>query len=212
MVVSLQCKHYGISRVGSDPLFFARLFDYVCESERNMSKITDRVWALAKPVVEEAGCTLWDVEYVREAGSWYLRVFIDKEGGVDITDCEKVSRAINTPLDELDPIENAYCLEVCSPGIERELVRDEHFIQFIGVLRQVIQCQTHFVGTKQLVFGYGDKTDHIGTGSGGFFRRDGAPVPGQDLHGFFPVQVIPLQTVESVKMFLQCHISFSFTS
>ena len=95
-------------------------------------KITDQVAALAKPVVEGFGLQLWDVEYVREGPEYFLRLYIDKEGGVDITDCEKVSRAVNTPLDELDPIENAYCLEVCSPGIERELVRDEHFMQFIG--------------------------------------------------------------------------------
>lgn len=91
-----------------------------------------KVWELCEPIVKDFGLSLWDVRYEKEGADWYLRIFIDKEGGVDITDCEKVSRAINTPLDELDPIENAYCLEVCSPGIERELVRDEHFTQFIG--------------------------------------------------------------------------------
>ena len=91
-----------------------------------------KVRELCEPIVKDFGLSLWDVRYEKEGADWYLRIFIDKEGGVDITDCEKVSRAINTPLDELDPIENAYCLEVCSPGIERELVRDEHFIQFIG--------------------------------------------------------------------------------
>lgn len=91
-----------------------------------------KVRELCEPIVKDFGLSLWDVRYEKEGADWYLRIFIDKEGGVDITDCEKVSRAINTPLDELDPIENAYCLEVCSPGIERELIRDEHFIQFIG--------------------------------------------------------------------------------
>ena len=91
-----------------------------------------KVWELCEPIVKGFGLSLWDVRYVKEGADWYLRIFIDKEGGVDITDYEKVSRAINTPLDELDPIENAYCLEVCSPGVERELVRDEHFMQFIG--------------------------------------------------------------------------------
>lgn len=91
-----------------------------------------KVWELCEPIVKDFGLSLWDVRYVKEGADWYLRIFIDKEGGVDITDCEKVSRAVNTPLDELDPIENAYCLEICSPGIERELVRDEHFMQFIG--------------------------------------------------------------------------------
>ena len=64
-----------------------------------MSKITDKVTALAKPIVEEEGCSLWDVEYVREAGSWYLRVFIDKEGGVSIDDCERISRRLDPILD-----------------------------------------------------------------------------------------------------------------
>ena len=91
-----------------------------------------KVWALCEPIVAELGLSLWDVRYVKEGADWYLRVFIDKPEGVTIDDCEAVSRAINDPLDELDPIENAYCLEVCSPGLERELIRDEHFEQFIG--------------------------------------------------------------------------------
>lgn len=72
------------------------------------------------------------MRYVKEGADRFLRVYIDKPEGIDINDCENVSRAINGPLDELDPIEEAYCLEVCSPGIERELIRDEHFMQFIG--------------------------------------------------------------------------------
>ena len=67
-----------------------------------------KVWKLCEPIVKDFGLSLWDVRYVKEGADWYLRVFIDKPEGVDISDCEKVSRAINTPLDELDPIENAY--------------------------------------------------------------------------------------------------------
>lgn len=97
-----------------------------------MSKITDIVSALAKPVVEEEGCTLWDVEYVREAGSWYLRVFIDKEGGVGIDDCERISRRLDPMLDEADPIPDSYVFEVGSAGAERELRRPSDFQQFMG--------------------------------------------------------------------------------
>ena len=97
-----------------------------------MSKITDKVTALAKPVVEEEGCTLWDVEYVREAGNWYLRVYIDKEGGVDIMDCERISRRLDPILDEADPIPDSYTFEVGSAGIERELKRPSDFARFIG--------------------------------------------------------------------------------
>ncbi len=87
---------------------------------------------LIEPIVSQLGLELWDVRYVKEGAQWYLRVFIDKVEGVNIEDCEKVSRAIDVPLDELNPIEQSYCLEVCSPGIERELVKEEHFMRFIG--------------------------------------------------------------------------------
>lgn len=91
------------------------------------------VWDLVEPIVNGFELTLWDVRYVKEGASWFLRVFIDKEDGlVDITDCENVSRAIDKPLDELDPITDNYILEVSSPGIERELILDSHFDRFIG--------------------------------------------------------------------------------
>ena len=88
-----------------------------------MSKITDRVSALAKPIVEEEGCSLWDVEYVREAGTWYLRVFVDKEGGLSIDDCERISRRLDPLLDEEDPVPDSYVFEVGSAEAERELKR-----------------------------------------------------------------------------------------
>lgn len=91
-----------------------------------------KVWELCEPIVKDFGLSLWDVRYVKEGADWFLRIFIDKPEGIDIIDCENVSRAVDKPLEELNPIENSYCLEVCSPGIERELVRDEHFEQFIG--------------------------------------------------------------------------------
>ena len=81
-----------------------------------MKKVTEIVAELARPVVEEHGCTLWDVEYVREAGQWYLRLLIDKQGGVDILDCEAISRVVSDLLDETDPIEGSYVFEVGSAG------------------------------------------------------------------------------------------------
>lgn len=91
------------------------------------------VWELVQPIVESFSLVLWDVRYVKEGAQWFLRIFIDKEDGVvDINDCENVSRAIDKPLDELDPITDNYILEVSSPGIERELVLDAHFEKFIG--------------------------------------------------------------------------------
>lgn len=85
------------------------------------------VAALVKPIAEELGLRIWDVRFVKEGALYYLRIFIDKDGGVSIDDCERLSKAVNKPLDELDPIEQSYILEVCSPGIERELTRPEHF-------------------------------------------------------------------------------------
>ncbi len=92
----------------------------------------ESVTALVGPIVESFGLRLWDVRLVKEGASLYLRVFIDKDEGITIEDCENVSRAIDEPLDRLDPVDGEYTLEVCSPGIERELIRDEHFEQFIG--------------------------------------------------------------------------------
>lgn len=96
-----------------------------------MSKVTEAVEALAKPIVEDEGCSLWSVEYVREAGRWFLRVFIDKEGGVDVADCERISRRLDPILDEADPIPDSYVFEVGSAGIERELKRPSDFEAFM---------------------------------------------------------------------------------
>ena len=95
-------------------------------------KITQRVWELARPVVEGFGLKIWDVEYVREGADWFLRVYIDKDTPVDISDCEKVSRALDPILDEEDPIPDSYSFEVCSAGCERALKRPEDFAQFLG--------------------------------------------------------------------------------
>lgn len=95
-------------------------------------KVTDIVAELAKPIVEARGCSLWDVEYVREGSDYFLRLYLDKEGGVDIDDCEAVSRAMDPVLDEADPIDGSYVFEVCSAGLERPLKRPEDFARFMG--------------------------------------------------------------------------------
>ena len=97
-----------------------------------MAKVTDTVAELARPYVEQAGCTLWDVEYIKEAGEWFLRVYLDKEGGVPIDDCEAVSRPLSDALDEADPIAGSYTFEVSSAGLDRPLRRPEHFAQCMG--------------------------------------------------------------------------------
>lgn len=92
----------------------------------------ETVTALVQPIVEDMGLSLWDVRFLKEGAEWYLRIYIDKDSGVTIDDCENVTRAIDAPLDELDPIEQNYILEVSSPGIERELVKPAHFDAFLG--------------------------------------------------------------------------------
>ena len=95
-------------------------------------KVTQLVEEFAKPIVEQAGCSLWDVEYVREGAERFLRVYIDKDGGVDVADCEKIHRLIDPILDEKDPIAESYYFEVCSAGLERALKRPEDFAKFMG--------------------------------------------------------------------------------
>ena len=95
-------------------------------------KVTELVAELARPIVEEQGCELWDVEYVREGSEYFLRLYIDKEGGVDIDDCEAISRAMDPILDEKDPVPGSYHFEVCSAGLERALKRPGDFERFMG--------------------------------------------------------------------------------
>ncbi len=102
--------------------------EFVAKGKNTVSVVYD----IAAPLAEKLGLTIWDVRFVKEGASWYLRVFIDKDGGVDINDCVDMTHALNDPLDEADPIDKSYCLEVCSPGLERELVRDFHFEKMMG--------------------------------------------------------------------------------
>ena len=95
-------------------------------------KVTELVAEFARPIVEANGCELWDVEYVREGSEYFLRLYLDKEGGVDINDCEAVSRAVDPILDEKDPIPGSYHFEVCSAGLERVLKRPSDFQRFLG--------------------------------------------------------------------------------
>lgn len=91
-----------------------------------------RVEEIVKPFAEELGLSIWNVTYKKEGANWYLRIFIDKEGGVNIDDCVNLTHAVSKPLDEADPIPQNYTLEISSPGVERELTREEHFNANIG--------------------------------------------------------------------------------
>lgn len=121
-----------------------------------MAKINtvETVRQLVTPYAEELGLSIWDIRFVKEGADWFLRIFIDKEGGVGIDDCVDFSHAIDKPLDDADPIEQSYCLEVSSPGLERELSRPEHFEKCVGrsvMVRLIrpIDGQRDFVGTLE---------------------------------------------------------------
>lgn len=97
-----------------------------------MANIEEKVEALVKPKIEELGYKLYDVEYVKEGKDFFLRIYIDNENGINLTDCEKVTGEINDILDEADYIKTEYFLEVSSPGIERILRKDSHLEENIG--------------------------------------------------------------------------------
>ena len=141
-----------------------------------MAKVTDAVAALALPVVEGVGCKLWDVEYVKEAGQWFLRVYIDKEGGVSIDDCEAVSRPLSDLLDQADPIEGSYTLEVSSAGAERPLKRPGDFQRFMGspVAVKLYKAQGGRKEFAGILAGYdnGDVTITVGDASMTFAKAD----------------------------------------
>lgn len=96
------------------------------------SKTEQAALNLAEPVANENGCYIYDVEYVKEGGSWYLRIFADKDGGITIDECEAISRKLSEKLDEKDFIKQDYLLEVSSPGIERRLRQEKHFEMYKG--------------------------------------------------------------------------------
>jgi ribosome maturation factor RimP len=113
-----------------------------------MSKVTEVVADLVSPIVTAAGLELVDIEYVKEGREWFLRVYIDKEAGVDIEECGLVSEKLSEKLDELDPIPHNYFLEVSSPGAERPLKKEKDFEKAIG--------KTVFIKTYEAIDG--DKT------------------------------------------------------
>lgn len=104
---------------------------------------------IAQPIVEKNNCELYHLEYVKEAGENYLRIYIDNSNGISLEDCEKTSRGISEILDVEDPITDSYCLEVSSPGIERILYDDNHLKKYIGQ-NVLVNLKRLFEGTKKL--------------------------------------------------------------
>ena len=96
------------------------------------SKTEQIAFDIAEPIAKSFDCFIYDVEFVKEGGLYFLRIFADRDGGIDLDTCEKISREISTKLDEKDPIKQNYYLEVSSPGIERKLKTEEHFNRYVG--------------------------------------------------------------------------------
>lgn len=118
----------------------------------NRDRIEKLTAELVQPIVDSENLALVDVEYVKELGHFYLRVYIDKEGGVTILDCEKVSRALDEKLEAADPVTDAFILEVSSPGLDRPLKKDKDYERSIGKdvefkLYKAIDGAKEFVGT-----------------------------------------------------------------
>ena len=118
---------------------------------KSRKPVTEIIKEIALPIAKSLNLELWDVKFLKEGASWYLRVFIDKpDESITLEDCEKMSHALDKPLDELDPIEQSYCLEVCSPGIERELASDEHLKKYIGFHIRISLFKAHENNQKNL--------------------------------------------------------------
>lgn len=109
----------------------------------------ERFEKILLPITEDAGVEIYDVEYVKEGSDWYLRAYIDKEGGVTIEDCERVSRAVSDVMDREDFIPDAYILEVSSPGLGRALKKDKHLARSIG---EKVEIKTYKPIEKQKEF------------------------------------------------------------
>lgn len=141
-----------------------------------MAGVADKVFTLVKDTVEAQGVTLWDVRFVKEGAAYYLRLFIDSPEGISIDDCTNVSHAVDPIIDEADPIDGSYYLEVCSAGLGRELVRDAHFTAMLGCevrirLFKALDGKKEFIGTLQ---SFADNTVVIKSGESelSFPRKD----------------------------------------
>ena len=116
-----------------------------------VNALVEQIAEIVKPIAEELNYDIYHIEYVKESGEYYLRIYIEKDGGVSLNDCEALSRRVSDVLDEKDPITDAYFLEVSSPGLNRTLFTEEHYKRFIG--REVMVKFTKSVDGKKNIKG-----------------------------------------------------------
>ena len=122
------------------------------------NRIEKEIWQLTEPLVASAGAEIIDVEYVKEAGNWYLRIYIDREEPVDLDLCEQVSNLVSAALDKSDPIEQSYFLEISSPGVERPIKRESDFQHFAGS-QVVLKLYAPEDGEKEFIGALGGLVD-----------------------------------------------------
>lgn len=145
--------------------------------KKNVESIVSEI---ASPIVEQVGVELYDVEYIKEGGQWYLRVYIDSPEGIDIDQCEAVSRLLDPALDKADPIREAYILEVSSVGLDRPLKKEKDFLYFMGEMIEVrlykpYEGQKEFVG-RLIDFAEGSFTVEVGENTITFTQKEAALV------------------------------------
>lgn len=114
-----------------------------------VNALVEQIAEIVKPIAEELSYGIYHIEYVKESGEYYLRIYIEKDGGVSLNDCEALSRRVSDVLDEKDPITDAYFLEVSSPGLNRTLFTNEHYTRFIGS-EVLVKLNKAIEGTKTI--------------------------------------------------------------
>lgn len=113
--------------------------------------LVNQIYEMVKPIADELNYEIYHIEYVKENGEYYLRIYIEKDGGITLSDCEALSRRVSDLMDEQDPIKDAYFLEVSSPGLNRTIFTDEHYKRFVG--REVMIRFTKSIDGKKNVKG-----------------------------------------------------------
>ena len=116
-----------------------------------VNALVEQIAEIVKPIAEELSYDIYHIEYVKESGEYYLRIYIEKDGGITLSDCEALSRRVSDLMDEKDPIKDPYFLEVSSPGLNRTLFTEEHYKRFIG--REVMVKFTKSVDGKKNIKG-----------------------------------------------------------
>lgn len=113
--------------------------------------VVNQIYEMVKPIADELNYEIYHIEYVKENGEYYLRIYIEKDGGIFLSDCEALSRRVSDLMDEKDPIKDAYFLEVSSPGLNRTIFTDDHYKRFVG--REVMVRFTKSIDGKKNVKG-----------------------------------------------------------